>query len=180
MKIEKITAVHHGRAYNLEEVEVALPNGKQKTYDRIDHRDSVTILPLDEDNNIWFVRQFRLGSQSELVELPAGVMERGEEPLDCARREIREEIGMAANQWRKLGSFYLAPGYATENNHVFLAKELLSSPLPMDEDEFLKIEKYPINEVLQMIREDAIHDGKSLAALAIFIQLYPELAGARR
>lgn len=179
MRIEKITTVHHGRAYSLEEVEVALPNGKHKTYDRIDHRDSVTILPLDEDNNIWFVRQFRLGSETELVELPAGVMESGEEPLDCARREIREEIGMAAKQWRKLGSFYLAPGYATENNHVFLAEELFSSPLTMDEDEFLKVEKYPLNKVLQMIHEDAIHDGKSLAALAIFIQLYPELTGAK-
>jgi ADP-ribose pyrophosphatase len=118
-----------------------------------------------------------LGSQSELVELPAGVMERGEEPSDCASREIREEIGMAANQWRKLGSFYLAPGYATENNHVFLAQKLYSSPLTMDEDEFLQVEKYPLKEVLRMIRDDVIHDGKSLAALAIFLQLYPELTG---
>lgn len=179
MEIGKITAVHHGRAYTLEEVEITLPDGRQKTYDRIDHRDSVTILPLDGDDNIWFVRQFRLGSESELVELPAGVMEKGEEPLDCARREIREEIGMAAKQWRKLGSFYLAPGYATENNHVFLAKELFSSPLTMDEDEFLMVEKYPIKIVLQMIHKNVIHDGKSLAALAIFIQLYPELTGAK-
>ena len=179
MKIDKVTAIHYGRAYTVEEVEVTLPNGRHKTYDRINHRDSVTILPLDEDGNIWFVRQFRLGSETELIELPAGVIEKGEEPLDCARREIREEIGMAAKQWQKLGSFYLAPGYATENNHVFLAKGLFPSPLTMDEDEFLKVEQFHIRKVLQMIQEDTIHDGKSLAALAIFIQLYPVETGAK-
>ncbi|HAF60919.1 MAG TPA: ADP-ribose pyrophosphatase [Anaerolineaceae bacterium] len=170
MKIDKITTIYTGRTYTVEEVGVILPNGKQKVYDRINHRDSVTILPLDADGNIWFVKQFRLGSTSELLELPAGVMEEGEEPIGCAKREIREEIGMAASQWKKLGSYYLAPGYATELNHAFLAQDLFSSPLDMDEDEFLHVEQFPIQTVLRMLHEDSIHDGKTLAALALFFQ----------
>jgi len=170
MKIDKITVIHTGRAYTVEEVEVTLPNGRQKVYDRINHRDSVTILPYDADGNIWFVRQYRLGSTSELLELPAGVMEKGEDALNCAKREIREEIGMAANQWHKLGSYYLAPGYTTELNHAFLAQDLVASPLMMDEDEFLKVEQYSAQKILQMLRGDIIHDGKTLAVLALFFQ----------
>jgi ADP-ribose pyrophosphatase len=74
--LKPIRTVHTGRAYTLEEVEVLLPNGNRKHYDRISHRDSVTIIPVDNDGNIWFVRQFRFGSDSELLELPAGVMDK--------------------------------------------------------------------------------------------------------
>lgn len=170
MKIETIRTVHTGRAYTLEEVEVLLPNGNRKHYDRISHRDSVTIIPVDNDGNIWFVRQFRFGSDSELLELPAGVMEANEEPMESAKREIREEIGMAAKVWRQLGSYYLAPGYCTENNYAFLAQDLFSSPLEMDEDEFLQVEQLPIPKVLQMIADGEFHDGKSLAALGLLLQ----------
>jgi len=170
MKIEKIHIIHNGRAYIVEEVEALLPNGNRKKYDRINHRDSVTIIPIDNDGNIWFVRQFRLGSNSELLELPAGVMEIGEAPLNCAQREIREEIGMAARSWASLGSYYLAPGYCTENNFAFLAQDLYGSPLKMDDDEFLKIEQIPIPDVLEMISDGSFHDGKSLAALGLLLQ----------
>ena len=170
MKIETIHTVHTGRTYTLEEVVVLLPNKNRKKYDRINHRDSVTIIPVDDGGNIWFVRQFRFGSNSELLELPAGVMETNEEPVECAKREIREEIGMAAKVWRQLGSYYLAPGYCTENNYAFLAQQLFASPLNMDEDEFLKVEQIPIPKVLQMIANGEIHDGKSLAASGLLLQ----------
>lgn len=169
MKIEKIHTIYNGKAYIVEEVEALLPNGNRKIYDRINHRDSVTIIPVDGGGNIWFVRQFRLGSNSDLLELPAGVMEAGEEPLSCAQREIREEIGMAANAWEQVGSYYLAPGYCTENNYAFLAQDLFASPLKMDEDEFLKVEQIPIPKVLEMISAGSFHDGKSLAALGLLL-----------
>jgi ADP-ribose pyrophosphatase len=171
MKIEKITPIHFGKAFSLEEIQISLPTGKLKVYDRINHRDSVTILPMDEKENIWFVRQYRVGSSSELLELPASMMEAGENPLACAQREIREEIGMAARTWKQLGSYFLAPGYCTENNYAFLAQDLYISPLSMDEDEFLAIERIPINEVLAMVKNCDLHDGKSLAALGVFFQV---------
>ena len=169
MKIEKISTIHIGKVFSVEEVQVSLPTGKSKSYDRVNHRDSVTILPVDEEGNIWFVRQYRIGSEKELLELPAGVMEYGEDPLSSAQREIREEIGMAAKSWKLLGSFYLAPGYCTEINNVFLAQDLYAAPLDMDEDEFLTIEHIPMNEVLVKIKNGEINDCKSLAALVFLI-----------
>ena len=170
MKIEKISTIHIGRAFSVEEVQISLPTGKSKNYDRINHRDSVTILPVDEEGNIWFVRQYRIGSEKELLELPAGVMEYGEDPLSSAQREIREEIGMAAKSWRQIGSIYLAPGYCTEINTIFLAQDLYTAPLDMDEDEFLTIEHISMNEVAAMLQNCDLLDSKTLAALGIFFQ----------
>lgn len=171
MKIEKISTIHIGKVFSVEEVQVSLPTGKSKNYDRVNHCDSVTILPVDEEGNIWFVRQYRIGSEKELLELPAGVMEYDEDPLTSAQREIREEIGMAAKSWKQIGFFYLAAGYCTEINTVFLAQDLYASPLDMDEDEFLTIEHIPTNEVLAMVQNCDLLDCKSLAALGIFFQL---------
>jgi len=170
MKIIDVSTIHVGRAFSVEKVNVALPDGKSKYYDRINHRDSATILPLDKENHIWFVRQYRMGSENFLLELPAGVLNDGEDPLTCAQREIREEIGKAANDWEKIGAFYLAPGYCTEMNHIFLARDLFSSPLSLDEDEFLSTERHPVSAVIDMIKECRIQDGKTIAALGIFFQ----------
>ena len=92
---------------------------------------------------VWFVTQFRMGSENILLELPAGVMNKNETPMDCALREVREETGMAAGKMVPLGSVYLAPGYSNELNHIFLATELRHDPLDMDEDEFLQVQKIP-------------------------------------
>lgn len=173
MKINNVSIIHTGRAFSVEEVNLALPDGRCKNYDRINHRDSATILPVDEENYIWFVKQYRMGSEKYLIELPAGVLDEGEDPLTCAQREIREEIGKAAKSWKQIGAFYLAPGYCTEMNYVFLAKDLSSSPLKMDEDEFLSTERYPVEKVIEMIKKGSIQDCKTIAALGIFFQTKP-------
>ena len=131
------------------------------------HNDSVTIVPLDEKGKIWFVTQFRMGSEEILLELPAGILEDGETPENCASREIREEIGMAAGKLHKLGAIYLAPGYSNELNHVYLATDLSPSPLEADEDEFLGIEKYPYISINSMVASGEIIDSKSVAALSL-------------
>ncbi|GEM_PF-210340 len=175
MKIQEITPIHKGKIFSLETVNIAMPTGPIKTYERVNHPDSVSILPLDEDGNIWFVNQYRIGSEGELLELPAGVMEGGEDPLSSAQREIREEIGMAARSWQPLGSLYLAPGYCTEINHIFLAEHLYSAPLSPDEDEYLTIVKIPCDEILNHLKKEAIKDCKSIAALGLFL-LSPRLS----
>ena len=86
-----------------------MPNGKITDYDRLQHSGAVTIIPVDEQANIYFVRQFRVGAEVDLLELPAGTLSKGEDPLDCAKRELREEIGMSAHNISLLGDFYLAP-----------------------------------------------------------------------
>jgi ADP-ribose pyrophosphatase len=113
------------------------------------------------------VRQYRHAAGQELLELPAGALEPGEPPEACARREIREEIGMAAEKIQKIGEFFLAPGYSTEYMHVFLATGLRRDPLPGDPDEFLSVETYPVIEVLRMVAGGEIQDAKTLAALLV-------------
>ena len=157
--------VFTAHAFEVEALNVRLPDQRIRQYDLVNHRDSATILPIDQDGDIWFVRQYRMGSESELLELPAGVMDDQETAMDCALREIREEIGMAAGDMQQIGSMYLVPGYSNELNHVFLARKLTPSPLDKDEDEFLSIQKIHIHEIRQLVEKSGLIDGKSLAAL---------------
>jgi ADP-ribose pyrophosphatase len=162
-----------GHAFNVSQVGIRLPNGRERQYDLVEHSDSIAIVPVDHAGRIYFVSQYRVGSESELLELPAGVMETGETPLECAKREIREEIGMAAEEMQQLGGFYLAAGYANEYMTVFLAAGLYESPLDPDADEFLNISTMTIPEAYAFAREGKFHDGKTLAALLLaqpFIQ----------
>jgi ADP-ribose pyrophosphatase len=153
------------KVFSVEEFKIELPNKKQHRYQMVNHADSVTILPVDEKGQIWFVSQYRVGANADLLELPAGVIEKDETPLACAQREVQEEIGMAARKFQLLGSFYLAPGYCNEINHAFIARELISSSLTQDEDEFLNINIVPIEQAYQMAQAGKIQDAKSLAAL---------------
>lgn len=157
----------HTKLFDVEAIQMELPNHKYHTYNLVRHADSITILPLDEQGGIHWVRQYRVGAEMELLELPAGVMDNGESPLDCAQREIQEEIGMKAAEMLPLGSYYLAPGYCSEVNHAFLARRLIRSQLAMDEDEFIDIQIIPVGESYQLAREGKIKDAKSLAALLL-------------
>jgi ADP-ribose pyrophosphatase len=157
--------IFEGRVFNVRQDEVALSNEKTARFDIVEHRDSVSLIPLDEIGRVWFVRQYRHPIGGELLELPAGVLNEGEEPESCALREIREEIGMAAGQIRKIGEFYLAPGYSTEYMHVFLAKDLQEDPLDPDDDEMITVEKIPLEDAYAMIHAGQIRDAKTISAL---------------
>ena len=159
------TTVFDATAFTVEKLHVRLPDKRERDYSLVHHHDSVTIIPLEDDDSVIFVTQFRMGSESVLLELPAGTMDENETPLDCALREIREETGMAAGKIEHLGSFYLAPGYSSELNHVFLASELTDSPLEMDEDEFLNSRKIPLADIPGLAVSGQLQDSKSLAAL---------------
>ncbi len=169
MKFETLQreTVYQGKAFKVHCDKVRLPDGQTARIDVVEHVGAVTILPLDDQGRIWFVRQYRHPAAQQLLELPAGTLEPGEPPEACALREIREETGQAAGDMRKLGEFFLAPGYSTEYMHVFLATELRPDPLPGDSDEFLSVETRSIAEVLQMIDRGEIQDGKTLAALML-------------
>lgn len=158
---------YRGHAFDVAKVHVKLPDNRERDYDLVEHGDSVTILPLDDDGNIYFVTQHRIGAERTLLELPAGVLDDDEPPLSAAKREIREETGMAANHFRKLGGFFLAPGYTDEFMTVFLATDLYESALDPDEDEFLDVIIMPAAEVYQKAVAGDIHDGKTLAALLL-------------
>jgi len=159
--------IYNSRVFDVEKVTMQLPDGKVRDYDLVKHAGAVTLVPVDSQGNILFVRQYRIGAEKELLELPAGVINDGEEAIATAAREVREETGMAAGKLVLIGNFYLAPGYSSEYMHVYLATELYGAPLQQDDDEFLHLEAVPIKKALQMAHDAQIHDGKTLAALLL-------------
>jgi len=163
----KSESIYPGRAFTIRRDTLRLPDGRETRIDIVEHVGSVIILPLDANGHLLFVRQYRHAAGLDLLELPAGTLDEGESPEACARREIREETGMAAWRLEPLGGFYLAPGYSTEYMHVYLATDLRYDPLEADADEFLSVEHVPLAEALAMCKRGEIPDAKSLAAFLL-------------
>jgi ADP-ribose pyrophosphatase len=154
-----------GRAFTIRRDHLRLPDGRTTKFDIVEHHGSVIILPVDQQGNLVLVRQYRHAAGLDLLELPAGTLNEGEDPLLCAQREVREETGLAADRLEKIGEFYLAPGYSTEFMIVYLATNLHDDPLEADADEFLQVERLPLAEALALAESGRMPDAKSLAAL---------------
>lgn len=166
-KLIESNTIYRGRVFNLRQDQVQFPTGRVAKLDIIDHPSSVLIVPIDESGNILFIHQYRHATGKIILELPAGVVEEGETPENCARREIREETGMSARLVDRIGGYYLVPGYSTEYLHVYLARELHPDPLPGDEDEFIDVVRIPAAEAFVQAEAGDIHDSKTLAALIL-------------
>ena len=160
--------VFAGRAFKVRIDTVRRPDGNTHSIEIVDHPGAVTLVPVDADGQLHFVRQYRHSTLEEMLELPAGTLDPGEDPASCARRECREEIGMAPATLEPLGGFFLAPGYSTEYLHVYLATGLTESPLPADEDEDLRVERLTLEQAEGLVRSGKLHDAKSLAALYLY------------
>jgi ADP-ribose pyrophosphatase len=161
----KSEPLFQGRAFKIRRDHMKTPDGRETRFDIVEHGGSVIIVPVDDQDNLLFVRQYRHAAGMDLLELPAGTREVDEPFEDCAAREIREETGMQAGTLKKIGEFYLAPGYSTEFMAVFLAADLKHAPLEAVEDEFLSVEKIPVGQALAMAEHGEMPDAKSLAAL---------------
>ncbi|MCL4560447.1 MAG: NUDIX hydrolase [Chloroflexi bacterium] len=159
--------IFQGRVFGLYKDRLRLPDGQIAGYDVIHHPGAITLIPIDPQGNLCFARQYRAAARGELLELPAGTLEPGEAPEACARREIREETGMAAGKLQKIGECFLAPGYSTEFMHFYLATELYASPLRGDDDEDITVERIPLQQVYAMAARGEIRDGKTLAGLLL-------------
>ncbi len=155
------------KLFTVKKVQATLPDGKDKTFELIDIQNAVTILPIDDEGNILFVEQFRIGAAKNLLELPAGKIEGNEDPKLAAQRELREETGMDANEIKPLGNFYMTPGYANEYMYCYRASGLFHSPLNPDDDEFINLRKIPQAEINIKIAEGLIEDSKTLAVLRL-------------
>lgn len=156
-----------GRVFKLRQDTVQYPNGRQVQLDIVEHNGAVVMLPVDSEDNIWFIRQYRHAAGREMLELPAGMLETDELPLQAAEREIREETGMSSGELTHLGGFFLAPGYSTEYLHIFLARQLEPGPLEPDDDEVITVERIPVVEAYRMAEHGEISDAKSLASLML-------------
>lgn len=159
--------LHQGRVFQFRQDDVRLPDGQVVSLDIVAHNGGVTLVPVDAQGRILLVRQYRHPARQHLLELPAGALEPGEPPQECARREIREETGMAAEQVRLIGEFFLAPGYSTEYMYIYLATGLSPSPLPGDEDEFIEVQATPVAEIDELIASGQVRDAKTILGLLL-------------
>ncbi len=161
--------VYHGRAVNLRLDTVEKPSGKKATREVVEHSDCIAVVVLDEHDNVLLVRQFRYPLGKFLLEIPAGGIDPGEEPVDCVRRELQEETGYLGQKIDKLGGFYSIPGYGTEYLHCYLATGLVPSRLVAEDTEEIELVRVPMNQIPQLIASGEICDAKSIAALLTFL-----------
>ena len=131
----------------------------------VEHPGGATILPIDDDGYCYCVRQFRYPYQKELLEAPAGKLEPGEDPMECAVRELSEETGFTADEIISLGEDYTSPGFSTETLHIYLARGLHTGKRHLDEGEFLSVEKHHIDELTKLVMDGKLADGKTVIAV---------------
>jgi ADP-ribose pyrophosphatase len=141
------------------------PNGDFNR-DTVVHPGAVAIIPFDAKGRVIMIRQFRPASGDWMLEIPAGTLEKGEQPLACAKRELIEEIGFAAKKWKKLGAIFTAPGFCTELIHIFKATDLKADYAEQDEDEHIEVVSMSLKQVKQAIRNGNICDAKTICAVA--------------
>lgn len=154
-----------GRVFTVTVDKVELENGRTSTREVVHHHGGACIAALTENDEIYLVRQFRYAFGQELWELPAGKLEKGEDPFAAARRELGEECGLTAEHFVDLGPVYPTVGYCTEIIYCWAATGLSPCGMHLDEDEFLTPEKVPFDRAVEMVLSGEIRDGKTVAAL---------------
>ncbi|MBE7465728.1 MAG: NUDIX hydrolase [Planctomycetes bacterium] len=161
----KRKTLHRARVFTLDTETWRGPDGRTFERQTIVHPGAVAIVPFDEDGRILMIRQFRPAVERFLLEIPAGTREAGESPLLCAKRELAEETGFAAESWRKLGAVYTAPGFCNEKILLYKAWDLYPKHAEQDEDEHITPVALTPAQVKQAVRKGKICDAKTLSAL---------------
>lgn len=154
-----------GKILSVHVDEVLLPNGNTSTREVVEHVDGVAVLPLDGENNVLTVTQYRYVLGRTLLEIPAGKLDPGEEPETGALRELREETGAVPEVFQPLGRILPAPGCYTETLHLYLARGLRMEEQCLDPDEFLNVERIPFDEMVRRCLDGEIEDAKTVAAV---------------
>ncbi|MGG3998366.1 NUDIX hydrolase [Anoxybacillus kestanbolensis] len=165
--------IFSGKVIDVYVEDVLLPNGETSKREIVKHPGAVAVLAITEENKIVLVRQYRKALERVLVEIPAGKLEKGEAPLETAKRELEEETGYVCEKMEPLHSFYTSPGFADELVHIFLAKGLTkkSEKQMLDDDEFVDVLKVTLEEALKMVEDKQIYDVKTIYAL-LYWQLH--------
>ena len=157
---------YRGKIVNLRVDDAILPNGRHAVREVVEHPGGVCVAALTDQQELLFVRQFRYPYGEVIPELPAGKLDRdGENPLEAAKRELYEETGATAKQYRSLGKLYPSPGFCDEVIHLYLAQNLTFGESHPDEDEFLECERIPLSRAVEMVLQNEITDAKTQVAI---------------
>ncbi len=159
------TTVFDGKIIKVKRDDVLLPNGNKAFREVVEHNGGVCIAPLTKDNKLVFVRQFRYPYKEVILELPAGKLEKGEDPKSAGLRELSEETGYTAKEIKDLGILYPTPGYCGEKIYIFFAPSLEKGEQHLDTDEFLALEEIPLDKALEMVMSGEIRDAKTQVAV---------------
>ena len=154
-----------GRVIRVTYDTVRLENGNTSTREVVHHHGGACILPVDEVDNVYLVRQFRYAIGEEIWELPAGKLEAGEDPFEAAKRELGEECGLTADHFEDLGVVYPTVGYDSERIYIWAATGLHPAAQHLDEDEFLDVGKMPLEKALALVLDGTIRDSKTQVGL---------------
>lgn len=157
--------IFNGRIFRVTKDVVRLEDNSEAFREIVHHHGGVCVAALDEEDNLYFVRQFRYALGEEVLELPAGKREKDEDPMLCGIRELEEECGCKAGSFELLSVMYPTVGYCSEVIHIYLAKELTATAQRLDEGEFLSVEKIPFSTALEMVLRDEIPDAKTQLAI---------------
>jgi ADP-ribose pyrophosphatase len=162
--------IFEGKVITLTVQTVELPNGKQATREVVLHPGAVTVLAITDEDKILLVRQYRKPTEAVLLEIPAGKLEKGEDPLESAKRELEEETGYTAREWKHLSTFYTSPGFANEIMHAYVATGLTKTVQNLDEDEFLDVLELTAEEAEAKIASGEIADAKTLVCVYYWLR----------
>lgn len=157
--------IYKGRIVHLHIDDVELIDGSQAKREIVEHDGGVTVIPVDSDGNVYCVRQFRYAFGESIIETPAGKLEKGEDPFQCAMRELGEETGFTADKYVYLGEFYPSPGYCHEKLYAYLALGLKKGEAHLDEGEFLDVLRIPLDNLVEMVMNNELHDAKTIIAV---------------
>lgn len=160
--------IYEGNVFKLDRLEIELPNGKRAMRDVVRHNGGVSIIAVKDDEKILFVEQFRKAIDKNILELPAGKIEVGEDIKECAIRELEEETGYKAKKIEFLGKIVMAPGFTDEYIHLFYATDLYKGIKGGDEDEFINVCEFDLQEVNKMILSGEIFDSKTICGIKMF------------
>ena len=163
--------IYQGRIIKLRVDTVQLPSGRTTTREIVEHEDAVCVVPIDENNNVLMVRQYRKAAQLNLLEVPAGGVEADETPDETVLRELQEEVSVTSGSLRRLSGFWVSPGWATEFMHAYLATDLTPASLPADDDEYISVERVPLDSIPGLIESGEIQDSKSIASLLLALRV---------
>lgn len=166
--------IYDGKIITVHVDDIELPDGSRAIREIVEHSGGVCVAAMTEEKELYFVRQYRYPYKKVLLELPAGKLERGEDPLKAGVRELEEECGVVADEVISVGTVYPTVAYCSEIIHLFAAKGLKSTKQHLDEDEFLDVEKIPISEAERMVMDGEISDSKTVALVLKLSNLVKE------